>query len=128
MKVIVAHGTFDILHYGHLRYLENSKSLGDYLIVLVTSDRIAERNGKKNLFNEKIRCQMVASLKCVDCAIIRDESVSGELLKKMNADVFSTVYKEFLNRSNMNCEIKILEKTDHISSTQIKQYLKGKFF
>jgi len=53
MKVIVAHGTFDILHYGHLRYLENSKSLGDYLIVLVTSDRIAERNGKKNLFNEK---------------------------------------------------------------------------
>ena len=50
---ILAHGTFDIIHYGHVNYLEKAKSFGDYLVVCVTSDKLAKKNGK-NLFLMKI--------------------------------------------------------------------------
>lgn len=50
MKRVLAHGTFDIIHYGHLNYLENAKALGDYLVVLVTSDKLAKKKWKKSIF------------------------------------------------------------------------------
>lgn len=53
MKRILAHGTFDIIHYGHLNYLEKAKSYGDYLIVLVSSDEVVKKRKEKNLFLTK---------------------------------------------------------------------------
>lgn len=47
---ILAHGTFDIIHYGHVNYLEKAKSFGYYLIVCVTSDKLAKKNGKNPFF------------------------------------------------------------------------------
>ena len=66
MTKILAHGTFDIIHYGHVKYLEKAKSFGDYLIVYVTSDKLARKNGKNPYFNENIRMKMISSLKVVD--------------------------------------------------------------
>lgn len=51
---ILAHGTFNIIHYGHVNYLEKAKSFGDYLIVCVTSDKLAKKNGKNPFFLMKI--------------------------------------------------------------------------
>ena len=70
MKKVVAHGTFDITHYGHVNYLEKAKSFGDYLIVFVSSDKECIKNGKRNYFKEDIRLKMISSLKCVDEVLI----------------------------------------------------------
>ena len=44
MKKVLAHGTFDVIHYGHITYLEKAKSYGDYLIVMITSDDLLQKN------------------------------------------------------------------------------------
>lgn len=49
MKTVITYGTYDLLHYGHIRLLERAKALGDYLIVAVTSDDFDRTRGKINV-------------------------------------------------------------------------------
>jgi FAD synthetase len=73
-KIVLATGAFDLLHYGHLRFLEESKKIGgknSRLVVLVARDKTAERlKGKKPVMSEKERRTLVASLKPVDEALL----------------------------------------------------------
>ena len=66
----MASGVFDILHLGHIHYLKESKSFGDYLIVVVASDYTAKKHGKNLIFNENERKGMVSELKIVNEAMI----------------------------------------------------------
>lgn len=59
MERILAHGTFDIIHYGHLNYLEKAKSYGDYLIVLVSSDKVVKKKKGKKEATEKINVKTI---------------------------------------------------------------------
>ena len=122
MTRILAHGTFDIIHYGHVKYLENAKTFGDYLIVYVTSDKLAKKNGKNPYFNEKIRMKMISSLKVVDEVILRDTPFTYEMLKDLNIDIFVTTSNSF-NYLNEVCKVIKLERTKNISSTDIKNHL-----
>lgn len=129
IKIVVAHGTFDIIHYGHINYLEKAKSFGDYLIVLVTSDKLAQEFNKKPFFDENVRLKMILSLKCVDKAILRTEHFSKEMLEKLGIDVFVTTDKKFDQKNNIcisnKYKIKVVDRTEDISSTIIKKYLAG---
>ncbi len=71
MKRVVATGTFDLLHPGHLYYLEQSRSLGDELYVIVARDANV-RHKPKPVINEDQRLKMVAALKPVDHAVLGD--------------------------------------------------------
>jgi len=71
MKRVVATGTFDLLHPGHLYYLEESRSLGDELYVIVARDANV-RHKPKPVINEDQRLKMVAALKPVDHAVLGD--------------------------------------------------------
>jgi len=71
MKRVVATGTFDILHPGHLYYLEQSKRLGDELTVIVARD-INVKHKPKPIIPEEQRRRMVAALRCVDRAVLGD--------------------------------------------------------
>ncbi|MDD1716256.1 MAG: FAD synthase [Methanolinea sp.] len=71
MKRVVATGTFDILHPGHLYYLEESRRLGDELYVIVARDRNV-RHKPKPVIPEEQRVKMVAALRPVDHAILGD--------------------------------------------------------
>ena len=122
MTKILAHGTFDIIHYGHVKYLEKAKTFGDYLIVYVTSDNQAKKNGKNPYFNEKIRMKIISSLKVVDEVILRDTPFTSEMLKDLNIDIFVTTSNNF-NYLNEVCEVIKLERTKNISSTDIKNHL-----
>ena len=73
MKRVIATGTFDILHPGHLYYLEQSKTLGDELTVIVARDANV-RHKPKPIIPEEQRCRMVAALRCVDHAILGDKT------------------------------------------------------
>lgn len=122
MKKVLAHGTFDIVHYGHVRYLERAKKYGDYLIVYVTSDRLAKEKGKNPYFNEEIRMKMISSFKVVDEVILRDREITPQMLEDLQIDVMVTTthYFDYLKAS---CKIAHIERTGGISSTIIKDHL-----
>lgn len=122
MKKVLAHGTFDIVHYGHVRYLERAKKYGDYLIVYVTSDRLAKEKGKNPYFNEEIRMKMISSFKVVDEVILRDSEITPQMLEDLQIDVMVTTTHYFDYLKDL-CKIIHIERTKGISSTMIKEHL-----
>ena len=122
MKRVLAHGTFDIIHYGHVNYLERAKSFGDYLIVSVASDKVAKIYGKNPFFNENIRLRMISSLKVVDEVLLRKEVFSPQMIKDLDIDVFVTTTHRFDCLEEV-CQVVHLERTKEISSTDIKKHL-----
>ncbi len=72
-KLVLAFGTFDIIHYGHLKYLEEAKRYGNKLTVIVARDKSVELlKGRKPVFDEQTRLRVVRSLKPVDAAFLGD--------------------------------------------------------
>ncbi len=122
MKKVLAHGTFDIVHYGHVRYLERAKKYGDYLIVYVTSDRLAKEKEKNPYFNEEIRMKMISSFKVVDEVILRDSEITPQMLEDLQIDVMVTTTHYFDYLKDL-CKIIHIERTKGISSTMIKEHL-----
>ena len=74
--VVQAHGTFDLLHLGHVRHLEGARQLGDVLIVTVTADRFVNKGPGRPLFNAELRAEMLATLEYVDWVAINDAADS----------------------------------------------------
>src|SRR5262245_2170099 len=74
-NVVLANGCFDILHVGHLRYLESARDLGDVLVVALNSDRsVREVKGEgRPIMNEHERIEMLSALCCVDHIVVFDE-------------------------------------------------------
>ncbi len=86
--IVMAGGTFDLIHANHVTFLEECKCLGEYLSVVVMSDELVRGYKRQPVFHEDERLKMVRALKCVDeASILRDqlvpETLNG-LLKKYN--------------------------------------------
>lgn len=88
-KIIFANGCFDILHAGHVRYLEAARTLGDILIVAVNSDEQARRlkGEARPLLPQNQRAELVSSLEAVDLVTIFDEPTVTELLLALKPDI-----------------------------------------
>lgn len=97
-RIVFANGCFDILHAGHVRYLEAAKALGDILIVAVNSDEQARRlKGKgRPLLPQGERAEIVSALNAVDLVTIFDEPTVTELLLALEPDIHAkgTDYSE----------------------------------
>ncbi|MCS7076998.1 MAG: D-glycero-beta-D-manno-heptose 1-phosphate adenylyltransferase [Bacteroidia bacterium] len=87
--IVFTNGCFDILHYGHIEYLEKAKSLGDKLIVAVNSDASVQRlKGKhRPIQNQVSRSRVLSALQCVDAVIIFDEDTPYQLLSCICPDI-----------------------------------------
>ena len=70
--VVQAHGTFDLVHLGHVRHLEAARQLGDVLIVTLTADRFVNKGPGRPVFNEAIRAEMLATLEYVDWVAVSE--------------------------------------------------------
>jgi rfaE bifunctional protein nucleotidyltransferase chain/domain len=70
MRIVQAHGVFDVLHAGHLAYFESAKKFGDLLVVTVTADRFVNKGPGRPYFNGNIRANMLAALEVVDYVAI----------------------------------------------------------
>ena len=90
MKKVMASGVFDILHLGHVHYLEESKSFGDFLVVVVASDHMARKGGKNIIFSEETRRKMISALKVVDDAIIGGTGNIYDTVEKIRPDIICT--------------------------------------
>ena len=89
LSLVLANGCFDLLHVGHVRYLQAAKGLGDVLIVGLNSDRQARllKGDGRPYVPESERAEIVAALACVDFVTIFDEPTVEELLRLTRPDV-----------------------------------------
>ncbi len=88
-KIIFTNGCFDLLHIGHVTYLEEAKKLGDILIVGInTDDSVKKLKGpSRPIQNENDRCRILAALKAVDHTILFSEETPLNLIKSIKPDV-----------------------------------------
>lgn len=88
--VVFTNGCFDLLHPGHVAYLEAAQSLGDTLIVAVNTDRSvrALKGPKRPLTPEQDRVRVLAALACVDYVTLFDDDTAARLLRVLQPDIY----------------------------------------
>lgn len=88
-KVVMANGVFDLLHVGHVRYLDAARALGDVLVVAVNSDAStrAYKGPTRPVVPEAERAELVAALECVDWVLVFDEPDVRRVLSVLRPDV-----------------------------------------
>ncbi len=88
-KIVFTNGCFDLLHYGHVRYLEDAASKGDVLVVALNSDKSIRRiKGKaRPILKEKDRLGIIAALASVDYAILFNQDTPIKIIKAIKPDV-----------------------------------------
>ena len=89
LKIVFTNGCFDLLHPGHLSYLQKARSLGDVLIVGINSDRsVKELKGDlRPIFDQEERCEMLSGLESVSFVTVFDESTPRGLINVILPDV-----------------------------------------
>jgi len=86
--VVQCHGCFDIVHPGHIRYLQFAKEQGDVLIVSVSSDRTVGKGVNRPYINEELRLENLAALEIVDYVCLDDHDWAGPILEVIQPDVY----------------------------------------
>jgi len=106
MVRVMATGVFDILHLGHLHYLEESKKLGDELMVVVATDNTVRRRKHEPVTPEKMRLELVASLKPVDKAVLGKETGDMfEIVRELKPDVITLGYDQPFTEQDLEKEL-----------------------
>src|SRR5687767_9990058 len=87
--VVFTNGVFDLLHPGHVRYLESARALGDALIVALNSDRSvrAIKGPLRPINPERERAEVLLALRCVDAAVVFDEETPHEIISRLQPDI-----------------------------------------
>lgn len=127
MKRVITYGTFDLLHYGHINLLRRAKALGDYLIVVLSTDEFNwNEKRKKCYFTYEIRKQLLEAIRYVDLVIPEenwDQKISD--VKEYHIDTF-VMGDDWAGKFDFlkpYCEVVYLPRTPEISTTQIKHDL-----
>lgn len=124
MKRVITYGTYDMLHYGHIRLLQRAKKLGDYLIVGVTSEDFDRKRGKINVRQSLMeRIEAVKELNIADEIIVEEyEGQKIDDIKRYDIDIF-TVGSDWIGKFdylNEYCKVIYLDRTKGISSSEIR--------
>lgn len=125
MTKVITYGTYDLLHYGHIRLLERAKALGDYLIVGVTADDFDKTRGKIN-----VQQSLMERIEAVKATGIADEIIVEEYegqkiddIRKYDIDIF-TVGSDWIGKFdylNEYCKVIYLDRTEGVSSSEIRE-------
>ena len=128
MKKVITYGTFDLLHAGHINLLRRAKELGDYLIVVVSTDEFNwNEKQKKCYFSYEKRKQLLEAIRYVDLVIPEENwEQKRSDVKEYHVDTFVMGDDwegkfDFLREEG--CEVVYLPRTPEISSSQIKEDL-----
>ena len=124
MKKVITYGTYDLLHYGHIRLLERAKALGDYLIVGVTADGFDQARGKIN-----VKQSLMERMEAVKASGIADEVIVEEYegqkiddILRYDVDVFAigSDWQGKFDYLNEYCQVVYLERTQGVSSSDLR--------
>ena len=121
---VITYGTYDLLHYGHIRLLERAKKLGDYLIVGVTADDFDKTRGKINVQQSLMeRVEAVRATGLADEIIIEEyEGQKIDDIRRYDIDIF-TVGSDWIGKFdylNEYCKVIYLDRTKGVSSTELR--------
>lgn len=124
MIKVITYGTYDLLHYGHIKLLERAKSLGDYLIVGVTADDFDKTRGKINVQQSLMeRVEAVRSTGIADEIIIEEyEGQKIDDIQKYDIDIFTvgSDWRGYFDYLNEYCKVVYLPRTEGVSSSEIR--------
>jgi len=118
----MATGVFDLLHLGHLHYLEEAKKLGDELTVVVATDATVRKEKHEPITPENMRMEMVASLKPVDRAVLGYEADHNRIVEEIKPDIIAVGYdqkhdleaiKQELLKRDLTVKVVRLPQFDH---------------
>ncbi|MBD1221416.1 glycerol-3-phosphate cytidylyltransferase [Virgibacillus halodenitrificans] len=123
MKKVITYGTFDLLHTGHINILRRAKSLGDYLIVALSSDDFNASKGKEAYYSYEQRKSVLEAIRYVD-EVIPEDTWEQKIqdVQKHNVDVFvmGDDWEGKFDFLQDHCEVVYLPRTVGISTTKIK--------
>lgn len=127
MKRIITYGTFDVLHYGHINLLKRAKALGDYLIVVLSSDEFNKIKNKQSYYTYEQRKAILEACRYVDLVVPEynwEQKVDDVI--KYQADIFvmGDDWKGKFDFLKEYCEVIYLPRTPDVCSTKTKEYLK----
>lgn len=88
-RVVHCHGVFDLLHIGHIRYLQKARALGDVLVVTATPDRFVNKGPHRPAFPEKLRAEAIAALDCVDHVAINEWPTACETIAALRPAIYA---------------------------------------
>lgn len=123
---VITYGTYDLLHWGHIRMLKRASEMGDYLVVALSTDEFNELKGKKAYHSYNERKMMLESIRYVDLVIPEDTwEQKKHDVKLLEIDKFVigddwTGEFDFLKEQ---CEVVYMSRTEGISTTKIKEDL-----
>jgi len=128
LRRVLTYGTFDLLHYGHLRLLQRAAALGDYLIVALSTDEFNAGKGKQSFYSYDVRREMLEGVRYVDLVIPEstwDQKI--EDIKKYDVDVV-VMGSDWQGDSRFEllrqyCDVVFLDRTTGISTTDVKTHL-----
>jgi FAD synthetase len=143
-RVVLASGVFDLLHLGHVKFLEEAKKAGGEnakLVVIVARDStVKDTKGRKPIMPENQRRALVESLRVVDVAVLGIEDFDvGEVIERVKPDVVALGYdqvnmerrvREYVNRHRLNVDVVRVgkfENDDMNSSSKIREKIVEKF-
>lgn len=128
LRRVLTYGTFDLLHYGHTRLLRRAASLGDYLVVALSTDEFNAGKSKTSFYPYEVRREMLEAIRYVDL-VIPEYSWEQKIddVKRYNIDVVvmggDWAGSDRFEYLRDYCELVFLDRTPGISTTQVKQHL-----
>jgi glycerol-3-phosphate cytidylyltransferase len=126
MKKVITYGTYDLLHWGHIRLLKRAKALGDYLIVVLSTDEFNKNKNKQSFYSYEERKIMLESIRYVDLVVPETswEQKSKDVEKyEIETFVMGDDWQGKFDDLAKICEVIYLPRTDGISTTKIKKTL-----
>lgn len=128
MKTIITYGTFDMFHIGHLELINRIKSLGDRIVIGVSTDEFNLLKNKKSVIPYEHRAAIVSAIKGVDLVIPENswEQKESDILKySVDTFVIGNDWHGHFDYLKPLCEVVYLPRTEGVSTTEIKELLKG---
>lgn len=124
MKRVITYGTFDLLHYGHINLLRRARSLGDYLIVALSTDEFNwNEKHKTSYFSYAERKAMLEAIRYVDLVIPEESWTQKKTdVSKYDVDIFviGDDWEGKFDFLREQCEVVYLPRTPEISSSKVK--------
>jgi rfaE bifunctional protein nucleotidyltransferase chain/domain len=131
--IVSTNGCFDILHVGHLRYLQAARSFGDLLVLALNSDASVRglKGPERPIVPQQDRAELLAGLSCVDFVVLFDEPTPADLLVQIRPDIHvkgaqytSENLPEAALLRSMGTELKLVPMVENRSSTNIIEKIK----
>jgi FAD synthetase len=120
MTRVMASGVFDILHSGHLHYLQEAKTLGDELVVIVATDATVRNRKHEPITHERMRLELVQNMKPVDRAVLGREGDILDVVLEIRPDIIALGYDQKFDEERITSElakrgltVKVVRLTKH---------------